>query len=885
MKRRLTITFLIFIIPCISAAVSLEDTSMHVLLINSYHSGYKWTDDITQGVLETLNENKNIILSIEYMDSKKQFDTEYRRLLAELFKYKMTKNNFELIIVSDDNALNFVLDNNDTIFKNLPVVFCGINEFDPAMLKTKKNVTGVNENADFNKTLKLIHKLHPDARNFKFIIDSSVSGSKIMNSINASIYENGDIFSFELYKDMSMSELLNKIKNTSRDSVLFYTFYSLDSTGNFFEFNESIRMISESTDLPIYGAWDFYLGYGVIGGFMIRTKSQGVTAGKIALQILGGTPAENIPVIMNCEKKFMFDYNLIGKFNINEKELPQESEIIGLPRTFYTQNRSLVLTVSIYIAVLLLIIFILAVNMSARISAEKKLTKTKDFLRDIIESMPSMLITVDEKRTVIGFNKKVCDYSGLNPGLIKDGNIFKVFPEFLILEPLINGVFSGKKNIFNRSIDIQNKNSVMSALVSVYRLSDSLLREAVIRIDDVTEKVQRQEEMSKLRNLLADITNSMSSIIAAVDKDMNIIQWNSAAEKQTGIKSADCIGLKFFEVYPPVEKYSHFISEAITTKTEKEFIKAHIVVNNETRYFDILIFPLTGKNNIGAVIRIDDVTERSKMEEVLIQSEKMMSVGGLAAGMAHEINNPLAGIMQGAQVLQLAIDPEIPKNRKIAEDAGLSLPMLQKYFEERKLFNIIDTIVNSVQRAADIVTNMLSFSRKTSANMEFVNLAEIMDRTIELAKNDYDLKKKFDFKRIDIIRNYSQPLQLVKCHSSEIQQVIFNILKNGAQAMMENSQNSETDRKNRFTINIIQKVHHIIMEIEDNGPGMSEEVRKRVFEPFFTTKSSSKGIGLGLSVSYFIITENHKGTMNVNSVPGAGSKFIINLPVNGETDG
>jgi signal transduction histidine kinase len=162
------------------------------------------------------------------------------------------------------------------------------------------------------------------------------------------------------------------------------------------------------------------------------------------------------------------------------------------------------------------------------------------------------------------------------------------------------------------------------------------------------------------------------------------------------------------------------------------------------------------------------------------------------------------------------------------------------------------------------------------ASMSSRDMAKLLDATLELAQSDYDLKRKYDFRKIEIVRDYDPQTQQVMCAGSKIQQVFLNIFKNGAEAMAE-------DRRSRAAPRFLLKVRpdrdRVRIEISDNGPGMEESVRKRIFEPFYTTKSSSGGTGLGLSVSYFIITENHCGSMTVESEPGKGTRFIIQLPV------
>jgi signal transduction histidine kinase len=307
---------------------------------------------------------------------------------------------------------------------------------------------------------------------------------------------------------------------------------------------------------------------------------------------------------------------------------------------------------------------------------------------------------------------------------------------------------------------------------------------------------------------------------------------------------------------------------------EKSFQKIERVVDpsrDQEAYFDITIYPIFTAFYEGVVIRVDDITERVRIEKLMIHSEKMLSVGGLAAGMAHEINNPLAGILQNIQVIGNRFDLNFAKNRETAQKYGLDANHLNGYFRERGIADLIKTVQASGRRAARIVENMLSFSRKGTSRFERCDLAELLDKIVDLASNDYDIKRNYDFRRYEVIREYETDLPKVACEGDQIQQVVLNLLKNGVQAM---------DRGGgRFTLRLLREDHYVRLEVEDNGPGMEEAIRKRVFEPFFTTKEVGVGTGLGLSVSYFIITETHGGLIDVESSPGKGAKFIIKLPL------
>ena len=278
-----------------------------------------------------------------------------------------------------------------------------------------------------------------------------------------------------------------------------------------------------------------------------------------------------------------------------------------------------------------------------------------------------------------------------------------------------------------------------------------------------------------------------------------------------------------------------------------------------------------------------DITERKRMEEMMIQSEKMLSVGGLAAGMAHEINNPLAGMIQTAQVVtqRLRAGAGIPANLKAAEAAGISMESIEQFMEARNIHKMLGNITESGHRVSEIVTNMLSFARKDDAAVSSHYLNDILDKTIELSSTDYNLKKAYDFKQVKIIREYDANPPLVPCQSSKIQQVLLNILTNGAQAM----QGAGTPDPVFIIRTYVDTAGNMAcMEIEDNGPGIDDETRKHIFDPFFTTKPEGVGTGLGLSVSCFIITENHNGEMSVESSPGAGAKFIMRLPLSMDRD-
>jgi signal transduction histidine kinase len=296
-------------------------------------------------------------------------------------------------------------------------------------------------------------------------------------------------------------------------------------------------------------------------------------------------------------------------------------------------------------------------------------------------------------------------------------------------------------------------------------------------------------------------------------------------------------------------------------------------VDSELHYADVMVYPLMADGASGAVIRLDDVTARVRIESMMVQTEKMLSVGGLAAGMAHEINNPLGAILQGSQNIQRRIALDMPQNLAVAAAIGIDLERLNRYLEQRGIRHFLEGIREAGVRAAKIVADMLSFSRGSESHFAPVDLEDMLETVLRLAASDYDLKKKYDFKRIQINRDYDPALRLIYCDKTEIEQVILNLLKNAAQAMTDDETLAPA-----ITLRTHRETDFILIEVIDNGPGMDEKTLKRIFEPFFTTKDVGAGTGLGLSVSYFIVTEQHHGRLAATSKPGQGTRFSIRLP-------
>jgi PAS domain S-box-containing protein len=273
---------------------------------------------------------------------------------------------------------------------------------------------------------------------------------------------------------------------------------------------------------------------------------------------------------------------------------------------------------------------------------------------------------------------------------------------------------------------------------------------------------------------------------------------------------------------------------------------------------------------------LNDQSEKKLIQEMIIRHEKMMTVGAMAAGMAHEINNPLSVIVQGIQMARSRVLDDSRGNVEAAAAAGISLEGLRRYLSDRGVLDYLAGGLEAGMRASRIISNMLRFSRKDGPGREHRDINELIDNAIEIASSEFDLKKRFDMRKIEIRRSFGRDIPPVWCNPTEIEQVVINLLKNAAQAVSERE-----DVSSVIEISTGREHDHAVIVVADNGVGIPPETIRHIFDPFYTTKPAGMGTGLGLSISYFIVTGNHGGTISVVSEPGSGSAFTVKLPYEG----
>jgi len=379
------------------------------------------------------------------------------------------------------------------------------------------------------------------------------------------------------------------------------------------------------------------------------------------------------------------------------------------------------------------------------------------------------------------------------------------------------------------------------------------------------------------------ILDNLPDMVWLKDIEDHYLIVNKAFGQACGFTPGELTGKTTADIWPAdlADKYRRDDANLMASGIRKRMEEHLEYCTGERKWVETIKMPVLDENGrvIGTCGIARDIDERKRMQKIMIQTEKMVTVGGLAAGMAHELNNPLGAILQHVQNIQRRISDSLPANRTVADEIGADFNLIRRYLDRRGIHDMLAYIAEAGSHAADIITNMLAFSRKGGATLEATHLARLMDHAVELAACDYDIRKRCDFRTIHIIREYDESLPPVVINRPEIERALLNIVKNAAQALAERHEAVPP----LITLRTRRDKAYACIQVVDNGPGMTAEIAGRSLEPFFTTREAGVGSGMGLTVAYALVVDNHRGMISVDSEPGKGATVTIRLPLDAES--
>ena len=838
---------LVVVLPSISVAstVTQTDGKRNVLILNSYHQGYKWTDDETQGAIAALDPARNNLkIFVEYMGAKWNSGQPYFEQLRTTYKYKYQGIRFQAIIATDDDAFNFLMRNRDDLFPDTPVVFCGVNWFKPESVPTGfRGYTGVNEDVDLPANLDLMLRLHPKTKKIYVVTDMTTTGKKIHARFEGIAPKYMDKVSFIFLDDMDMSDILATVGKLGDNSLVLMTIFQKDKSGTFFEFSESTELLSKASRVPCYGLWDFDLGFGIVGGMLTSGYNQGMTAGKMAMRILKGERAESIPVVMESPNRFMFDYAQMQRWQISRSDLPRESVVVNEPPSFYEVNKRQVWGLVSFLVAATLLTAALIINSVRRKNVI--LTTQQD------TSMDGILV-VDESDTIISYNRRFVDLWEIPSDLIAARVFAPVLQLLADMSVDPEGYLARVRYLYEHSEEKSQEEVLLKDGRVLDRYSAPMRGDngkhlgRVWYFRDITDRKRMQDALWKSESIQRKIFESIPDLLAVIERDFRIVHSNwgggydyvpedvrsgfhhcyDAFYPEQGKPCDDCHALKVFQTGRQVssEKYNPRIGLV------------------EVRAFPI--FDASGEVVMVAEY-IRNITEQRRLEEEMRKAHKLESLGVLAGGIAHDFNNLLAGILGNVSLERQLTDPA------------------------DKRYTRLENIEKAALRARDLTQQLLTFSRGGEPVKKTTSIGQIVMDSASFVLRGSNVRCEF------II---PEPVWPVEVDVGQMNQVFNNLIINADQAMPGGGD---------ITIRIenlpaapkefpaIREGKYVKISLSDHGAGIAEENLEKIFDPYFTTKQ--RGSGLGLAIVYSII-RNHGGYIGVESTVGTGTTFNILIP-------
>ncbi len=478
---------------------------------------------------------------------------------------------------------------------------------------------------------------------------------------------------------------------------------------------------------------------------------------------------------------------------------------------------------------------------------ETRIEKEKHFLRSVFDKLPAMVVVIDNELNIVKANSLFLKFFAAKLASINGKTIMKIIEDSdkqLNTDRIgtkIISVFESRKSDTFVELIKKPLEHYLEITCSPITNNSGDVESILITMHRITERVMLHREIESAEQRFLSFIHSAHDWISIKDREGRYVIVNHITARALGISAEEFIGRRPDEILEKelADTIMRHDREVITLNKHVTY-KEIITINRQQRHFNTIRFPLTDYQDkvIGVCTIAREVTKEIKLREQLIQSEKLAAIGKLAAGVAHEINNPLTGILAYAEDIK------------------------EEYSGDNKLQDDLSVIIRETLRCRDIVRNLLDFAKQGKPVFRNANLNSIVDNTLKLVGG---LPQ---FRNIRITRKLNKNISGIRIDQQQIQQVLLNLLLNSADAM-EYSGEIEI----RTESQIGESAYSV--SVRDNGPGIPQDIIDKIFEPFFSTKGTN---GLGLAVSWGII-DRHGGKIEVSSPKGLGAVFRVLFPV------
>ena len=875
----------------------------HILVLNSYNNGYDWSDDEMQGLRSTLlRKFTRVDLLVEHLDTKRFHEKEHFPQLATLFASKYREQHFDVVIAMDDAAFEFATRYRALLYPDIPLVFCGINDYKPSMISGQKKTTGVAELHDSAGTLALALNLHPATREVVVIHDFTETGLAMRRELagHASGYPG---ISLRFLEEMPIEKAVRQLKALSSDALVLMLSYTVERGGRSFTQSEIARIVTSASAVPVYAVHAAQLGAGVLGGRMMEGRVQGEKAAELVIRVISGEAAGGIAVLTENLSTTMFDDAVLRRFNVDRKKLPPDARVINQPVSFYAVNKTAFWIGSITVLSMTALLVILYLNHDRRKRLEKILLMTEAKFRQLFDSAGDAICIHDFNFNILEVNQAACDRLGYSHEELLRLTLQEIeAPELRcgFTERLANVRKHG--SALYESMQLTSSGEAVpievSSRVIEYHEGPAVL--SIVRDISGRKRIElREKTRLKILEEMATGSNLEELLIYIV----RFVEQESPGAL-CSVLLADDSGTRLNHGAAP--SLPEFYNQAVNGLRIKKgmgscgsaaFLKKRVIVEDiETHPFwkgfqpardaglracwsepvlsvsgellgtfaiyyrscrspreeELALIESAAHMASIAIGRVRSDESRLHLEEQMRQMQKIEAIGLLAGGLAHDFNNLLTPIFVYADMVKRSFSSEDPNGKKM------------------------DGILLSAHKAAELTKKLLSFGRKQMLTMNVLELNEVVVSLLDLMQRTIRTN-------ITIKTNLTPLGAPVFADRCQVEQILVNFAVNARDAITGNG-SIVIETGNVILDEEFTKLHpgmkpgpHVLLSFSDDGCGMNEKVLSRIFEPFYTTKPTGQGTGLGLATAYGIVKQ-HNGYIRAESQAGKGTTFLVYLP-------
>lgn len=634
MVKRLLLCLLLFVLAAPKDGAA-EKIRKNVLYFNSYQNGYQWSDEILTGLRQAFAASDfNVDLQIEYMDSKKYADPVLRGMLHDFYKLKYRNTRFEVILASDNYAFDFLRQYQKELFPDTPVVFCGVNDFHPDWLANHPNFTGVLENPDILATLELALRFHPGRDRLVIFGDASVTGVAIGNQLRAVESEFAGRLRFEYENNLTLAGILDRVHTLGDDAMIFLIPFYKDTQKDVYSVTEVLAAIRANSDVPIYSAWQFMLGHGIVGGKLHSGMEEGRIAAAMADKLLHGVPLADLPIVTRTNDAYIFDFREMLRLGITTDKLPANFTLINEPYPFYQINIAVFWTIIISFLILCYVMVLLVTNILRRRSVEEKIKDQVTFLETLVNTIPIPIYYKDETGQYRGCNPAFRSWCG-SPNAavpIKDCAAVAGSPLSRYLDAEDAGLLR-EPGVRMGETDIQAADGTPHTVIlhrAVYESAKGQIAGLVGVLYDVSELKRATEKLRQAEEKYRGIFENSALGIFRMTPDGQAVDVNPAMLAMLGVDDLDTLlrrrGDMLEVLFSGRERFTELIESAVdeeaTIKFETRFLRpdARLVTAN------INMRLVADRAGYLAYVEgvVEDVTKRHEAERALRESQEML---------------------------------------------------------------------------------------------------------------------------------------------------------------------------------------------------------------------------------------------------------------------